>query len=46
MARIVTLSLNPTIDVSSEADLVRPTHKIRTTNETYEPGGGVNVAAS
>ena len=45
MARIVTLSLNPTIDVSSEADLVRPTHKIRTTNETYEPGGGgVNVA--
>ena len=45
MARIVTLSLNPTIDVSSEADLVRPTHKIRTTNEAYEPGGGgVNVA--
>ena len=45
MARIVTLSLNPTIDVSSEADLVRPTHKIRTTNETYEPGGGgINVA--
>ena len=42
---IVTLSLNPTIDVTSEADLVRPTHKIRTSNETYEPGGGgVNVA--
>ena len=45
MPRIVTLSLNPTIDVSSEADLVRPTHKIRTSNERYEPGGGgVNVA--
>ena len=45
MSSIVTLSLNPTIDVSSEADLVRPTHKIRTSNEAYEPGGGgVNVA--
>lgn len=42
---IVTLSLNPTIDVASETDLVRPTHKIRTSNEEYEPGGGgVNVA--
>jgi 6-phosphofructokinase 2 len=42
---IVTLSLNPTIDVASEADLVRPTHKVRTANETYDPGGGgVNVA--
>lgn len=42
---IVTFSLNPTIDVASEADVVRPTHKIRTSNETYEPGGGgVNVA--
>lgn len=45
MPRIVTLSLNPTIDLTSEADLVRPTHKIRTSNETYEPGGGgINVA--
>ncbi len=42
---IVTMSLNPTIDVASEADLVRPTHKVRTANETYDPGGGgVNVA--
>lgn len=42
---IVTFSLNPTIDMMTEADLVRPTHKIRTSNETYEPGGGgVNVA--
>jgi 6-phosphofructokinase 2 len=45
MAAIVTLSLNPAIDVSSETDRVLPTHKIRTTNEEYEPGGGgVNVA--
>jgi 6-phosphofructokinase 2 len=42
---IVTLSLNPTIDVSSETDRVLPTHKIRTANEQYEAGGGgVNVA--
>jgi 6-phosphofructokinase 2 len=42
---IVTLSLNPTVDMMSEADLVRPTNKIRTSNEEFEPGGGgVNVA--
>ncbi len=42
---IATLTLNPTIDVSSDTDLVRPTHKVRTANEKYEPGGGgVNVA--
>ena len=45
MPRILTLSLNPTIDVSSEADIVRPTHKTRTRNEVFEPGGGgINVA--
>jgi 6-phosphofructokinase 2 len=43
--KIFTLSLNPTIDIASEADIVRPTHKTRTSNETYDPGGGgVNVA--
>jgi 6-phosphofructokinase 2 len=43
--RILTLSLNPTIDVSSEADVVRPTHKTRTEHEVFEPGGGgINVA--
>ena len=42
---IVTLSLNPTIDMMSETDLVRPTQKIRTSNEVFEPGGGgINVA--
>ncbi len=42
---IVTFTMNPTIDLSTETDVVRPTHKIRTSNETYEPGGGgVNVA--
>jgi 6-phosphofructokinase 2 len=42
---IVTLTLNPTIDSASEADVVRPVHTIRTTHERYYPGGGgVNVA--
>ncbi len=45
MPKILTLSLNPTIDVSSEAEIVRPTHKTRTENEVFEPGGGgINVA--
>ena len=44
-ARIVTLTLNPAIDVSSDAETVRHTHKVRTTNEQMEPGGGgINVA--
>ena len=42
---IVTLSLNPTIDMMGETDLVVPTHKVRTSNEVFEPGGGgANVA--
>jgi len=45
LPRILTLSLHPTIDVSSEAEVVRPTHKARTENEVFEPGGGgINVA--
>ena len=43
-APIVTLTMNPTVDVASEADGVRPGHKIRTTRERLDPGGGgVNV---
>jgi len=39
------LTLNPAIDVSSEAGSVRHTVKIRTSNEQIEPGGGgINVA--
>lgn len=45
MTRIMALALNPAIDVSSEADSVQTTRKVRTFNETYDPGGGgVNVA--
>lgn len=42
---ILALSLNPAIDVSSEANAIRTTRKVRTFNESYDPGGGgVNVA--
>lgn len=45
MAGIVTFTLNPTIDNSSEADTVQHTHKVRTTGEKFDPGGGgINVA--
>ncbi len=45
MKTIVTLTLNPAIDGSSEAQKVRPTRKIRTINQRYDPGGGgINVA--
>ena len=43
--RIVTLTLNPAVDLAWEAPAVHTTHKIRTTNEHYDPGGGgLNVA--
>ncbi len=45
MQSIVTLTLNPAIDGASEAQKVGPTHKIRTWNDRYNPGGGgINVA--
>lgn len=45
MTRIATLTMNPTIDASYEVDKVFHTHKMRTRNERYEPGGGgINVA--
>ena len=43
--RIVTLTLNPAIDMASEAESVRPVRKTRTFNERLDPGGGgVNVS--
>lgn len=45
MARIATLTLNPTIDGASEADKVEHTRKIRTIGQRFDPGGGgLNVA--
>jgi 6-phosphofructokinase 2 len=43
--RIVTLTMNPALDISSDADVVRPTDKIRCGAARYDAGGGgINVA--
>jgi 6-phosphofructokinase 2 len=43
--RIVTLTVNPALDIAMEASEVRPGHKMRTRDATYDPGGGgVNVS--
>jgi len=44
MTEILTITLNPALDASAEADSVRPTHKVRTTEMRFDPGGGgINV---
>ncbi|MGY4868816.1 1-phosphofructokinase family hexose kinase [Mycolicibacterium elephantis] len=43
--RIVTLTMNPALDIATSADAVRPTEKIRCGSGRYDPGGGgINVA--
>ena len=43
--QIVTLTPNPALDCSCEAESVVPIHKVRTFNEVYAAGGGgINVA--
>lgn len=43
--RIVTLTINPAVDLASQAASVQPGHKIRTFGERYDAGGGgINVA--
>ena len=45
MTKILCLALNPAIDISSDAEVVRHTHKTRTHNQQQFPGGGgINVA--
>lgn len=45
MANILTVTLNPTVDLASDADVVRPVRKVRTRNERFDAGGGgINVA--
>lgn len=45
MSGILCIGLNPSIDISCTAETVEPTHKIRTRDEKYDPGGGaINVA--
>ena len=43
--RIISVCLNPTIDITSDTDLVFPVSKVRTREQRISPGGGgVNVA--
>ena len=45
MTRIVTVTLNPAVDLACSADNIQPTHKVRTFDEHIDPGGGgINVA--
>jgi 6-phosphofructokinase 2 len=45
MSKILSIALNPAIDISSDADVVRHTHKTRTRNQRqHAGGGGINVA--
>lgn len=45
MEKILCIALNPAIDISSDAEVVRHTHKTRTHNQQQFPGGGgINVA--
>lgn len=45
MSRILTLTMNPALDVSTATETVRPTEKLRCTPPAYDAGGGgINVA--
>lgn len=44
-ADILTLTMNPALDVSTSTDKVADTHKLRCAAAQYHPGGGgINVA--
>ena len=43
--RIVTLTVNPALDVAMDVPGIQAGHKIRASHETYDPGGGgINVS--
>src|SRR5271169_6887247 len=45
MGAIVTLTMNPALDIATSTDRVEPTHKLRCAPPRYDPGGGgINVA--
>jgi 6-phosphofructokinase 2 len=45
MAAIVTLTMNPALDIATSTHRVEPAHKLRCTKPRYDPGGGgINVA--
>jgi len=45
MADIITLTINPAIDVATAVERVAPIHKLRCSTARRDPGGGgINVA--
>ncbi len=45
MARVLTITMNPAIDISTSVDRVQPTRKLRCAPARRDPGGGgINVA--
>lgn len=45
MTQIVTLTMNPALDISTSVDQVVPTHKLRCSQEKTQPGGGgINIS--
>jgi 6-phosphofructokinase 2 len=43
--QLVTLTMNPALDITTSIDVVRPTDKMRCETTRYDPGGGgINVA--
>src|SRR5271169_3619171 len=45
MAAIVTLTMNPALDIATSTERVEPAHKLRCSEPRYDPGGGgINVA--
>lgn len=45
MTAIVTITLNPAVDLSTAVDRIVPVHKLRGTSQRRDPGGGgINVA--
>ncbi|MFC5527271.1 1-phosphofructokinase family hexose kinase [Rhodanobacter ginsengisoli] len=45
MTKIVTLTMNPALDIATSTDQIAPEHKLRCDSPRYDPGGGgINVA--
>jgi 6-phosphofructokinase 2 len=45
MPAIVTLTMNPALDIATTTARVEPDHKLRGSEPRYDPGGGgINVA--
>jgi len=45
MTQILTLTMNPALDISTSVEKVVPTHKLRCTEEKIHPGGGgINIS--